>query len=131
LLARFVSLPVARALLVQGTTLAEFHLLVALELAPAPQTVLARTLHIDAAAVSRSIRRLARDGDVEAATSSRQPFWRLTESGQMRLRFLTIGWDAADGRVRSLLGQALVEPLLICAERLPTRWRLQPDEWQD
>ena len=131
LLARFSSLELSRALLAQGSTLTEFHLLVALDLAPAPQTVLARTLHIDAGAVSRGIRRLARDGDVERSSTHRQSFWRLTEFGRMRLEFLTLSWDAADARIRSFLGLGLLVPLLTCTERLPVRWREPAGAWRD
>ena len=118
-------------MLSQGSTLTEFHLLVALDLAPAPQTVLARTLHIDAGAVSRTIRRLAGSGDVEPGSASRQPFWRLTEPGRMRLQFLTLSWDAADLRMRSFLGLGLVEPLLTCTDGLPVRWREPAGTWRD
>jgi DNA-binding MarR family transcriptional regulator len=132
LLARFASLDLSRVLLAQGSTLTEFHLLVALQLEPAAQTVLARTLHIDAGAVSRTIRRLAREGNVEPTGTSRQAFWRLTEFGRMRLQFLTLGWDAADARMRSFLDRlGLLDPLLSCTERLPVRWRAPAGAWRD
>jgi DNA-binding MarR family transcriptional regulator len=131
LLARFASLELARALLAQGSTLTEFHLLVALDLAPAPQTALARALHMDAAAVSRVIRRLALEGDIEPTSSRRQAFWRLTELGRTRLQFLTLAWDAADARLRSRLGLPFVDPILTCAEQLPPRWRVPNGAWRD
>jgi DNA-binding MarR family transcriptional regulator len=131
LLARFTSLELSRALLAQGSTLTEFHLLVALDLAPAPQTALARTLHIDAAAVSRVIRRLAVELNIEPTSSRRQAAWRLTALGSSRLQFLTLAWDAADARLRFRLGPAFVNPILTCAETLPPRWREPNGAWRD
>jgi DNA-binding MarR family transcriptional regulator len=86
---------------------------------------------MDAASMSRVIRRLAREGDIEPVSSRRQAFWRLTELGRTRLQFLIFTWDAADARLRSWLGRDFVDPILTCAERLPRRWRQPNGTWRD
>ena len=103
----------------------------ALDFGPAPQTVLARSLHIHPAAISRLVHRLALEGDIERTGLRRHSFWRLTEAGRDRLQFLRLSWDDADLRLRSLLGVPLVDSLLTCVERLPKRWREPPGAWRD
>jgi DNA-binding MarR family transcriptional regulator len=131
LLTRFACRELSRALLEHGISVGEFHLLLALEAAPAPQMALARSLHLDPAAVSRIVRRLAEREEIAPFSPSPRAFWRLTARGQSTLEFLCMGWESVDSRLREYFGDELLRPLLERADRMPGRRREPSGSWRD
>ena len=131
LLSRFASLELARALMVHDATITDFHLLVALATDPGAQMPLARTLHLNPSAVSRVVTRLAERGQVESFLRGRRARWRLTAAGCSTLDFLRLAWAPVDRDLRQALGQDLVKPLLLRADRMPPRHRVPNGAWWD
>ncbi len=121
----------SRALLPHGLNIADLHLLIALRAEPLPQMALARSLHLDPAAVSRLIARAERRGDVARVSGRPRAFWELSHYGRSVLEATSIPWDAADESLRQFLGAELVLELLARADGLPPRHRQPTGAWRD
>ena len=131
LLSRFCSRQLSRALLPHGVNIADFHLLVALRAEPLSQMALARSLHLDSAAVSRLIARAARRGEIDRVSRSPRTSWELTRYGTSALEVLSIPWESVDHSLRQYLGEELVSRLLARADNLPLRHREPNGVWRD
>ena len=121
LLSRFCGRQLSRALLPHGLNIADFHLLVALRAEPLPQMALARSLHLDSAAVRRLIARAAGRGEIDRVSRSPRTSWELTRYGTSALEVLSIPWESVDE----------VSRLLARADNLPLRHREPNGLWRD
>jgi hypothetical protein len=131
LLSRFCSRELSRALDPFGLNIADFHLLIALRAEPLPQMAIARSLHLDSAAVSRLIARTARRGYIVPVSRSPRAAWQLAHYGTSALEVLSIPWESVDGSLRRYLGDELVSRLLARADNLPRRLREPNGIWRD
>jgi len=131
LLSRFCSRELSRALDPHGLNIADFHLLIALREEPLPQQAIARSLHLDSAAVSRLIARAERRGEVARASRGARAFWRLTHYGTSVLEVVAIPWASVDDSLRDYLGEELVSRLLARTDNLPRRLREPNGIWRD
>jgi DNA-binding MarR family transcriptional regulator len=84
-------------------------------------TDLGEVLHLDASTLSRNLERMQARGWLEVVHNEEdgrsQPV-RLTAQGRKLLERAALGWDAAQAKVKKLLGTGTVEQIAAAAQRL-------------
>jgi DNA-binding MarR family transcriptional regulator len=124
--------PHVRALNGHGLSLAEFHVLVALQSRPEIHAWhLAAMVRLDPAAVSRGLARLEEHQYVEQSSPRPRAPWRLTDEGRKAMVLLSYVWDDIDARIRAALSPEFVEALFREAHALPLRRRIRGRGWSD